>query len=187
MTDRADITPELCRQLLRYNPETGKLYWRERSPEMFEGRKRPADLLCRIWNGGNAGQEAFTYIGNHGYFSGSILNIGFTAHRVIWAMQVGEWPTHDIDHIDGDRQNNRWQNLRDVTHAVNLRNAAGKSNNKSGATGVNWRADKGKWRARIMVDGKDVSLGHFDSFDEAVAVREAAQSSCGFTTRHGIL
>jgi hypothetical protein len=120
-----------------------------------------------------------------GYRLGAIFNEKHLAHRVIWAMQTGKWPVGDIDHIDGDRLNNRWSNLRLVSHAVNGRNAVLKSSNTSGANGVSYRPDRGKWRARIMVDGREKSLGHFDSYREAVEARRAAQGRYGFTNRHG--
>ena len=100
-------------------------------------------------------------------------------------MHYGVEPSGYIDHLNGDKHDNRIANLRDVDMSTNLRNAAGKSNNTSGATGVNWRADKGKWRARIMVNYKERTLGHFDTFEEAVAAREAAARKLGFTERHG--
>lgn len=187
MADRELPSPTLLRQLLDYNPETGKLYWRMRSPEHFAEGTYSADRRCKSWNKANAGKEAFTHVMGIGYAQGSVNNRLLLAHRVIWAIQTGEWPQGDIDHINGDRSDNRWPNLRDVSHAINLRNAAGKSSNASGVTGVSFRPERGKWRARVMVDGRERCLGHFESFDDAVAARKRAMQSDGFTSRHGAL
>lgn len=187
MADRELPSPTLLRQLLDYNPETGKLVWRERLPVHFTDGAYSAVRCCKSWNRVNAGNQAFTHIMGIGYAQGSVNGRLLLAHRVIWAIVTGEWPQGDIDHINGNRSDNRWANLREVSHAINLRNASGKSNNTSGATGVSYRADRGKWRARVMVDGRERSLGSFDSLDAAVAARAAAMGSDGFTKRHGEL
>lgn len=187
MADKRLPSVELLRQLLRYEPDTGKLFWLARDAHHFVDGTYSAGRKARAWNARYANTEAFTDIGSHRYPNGSIDGVLYLAHRVIWAMKTGEWPEFEVDHIDGDRTNNRWVNLRSVTHAVNLRNAAGKSCNTSGATGVCWRASRGKWRARIMIDGVERSLGHFDRFEDAAAAREAAQRAFDFTARHGEL
>jgi len=187
MADSELPSPTLLRQFLDYDPEAGKLVWRERLPVHFTDGVYSAVRCCKSWNRLNAGNQAFTNIMGIGYAKGSVNGRLLLAHRVIWAIVTGEWPQGDIDHINGNRSDNRWVNLRDVSHAINLRNASGKSNNTSGATGVSYRTDRGKWRARVMVDGRERSLGSFDSFDAAVAARDAAMISDGFTKRHGKL
>lgn len=173
---------DLLRQLLRYEPETGKLFWKERPIAMFVGGKYPADRRAASWNSRCAGKEAFQVIGTPGYREGKIENVAYLAHRVIWAMHYGAPPAGYIDHINGGRLDNRLENMRDVSMSMNLRNAVGKSNNTSG---VNWRPEKGKWRARVMVNYKERTIGHFDTFEEAVVAREAAARKLGFTERHG--
>lgn len=180
MATRSDITPELCRQLLRYEPEAGRLFWKPRLPELFAAPRH-----CSAWNARYAYKEAFTFIGNHGYREGAIHRVNFTAQRVVYAIVHGFWPNGVIDHIDGDRLNNRVENLRDVPQSINLRNASGKSNNTSGETGVSFRPGRGKWRARVMVDGVERSLGHFNTKEEAIAAHKAAMRQDGFTERHG--
>lgn len=180
MAIRSDITPELCRQLLSYDPETGRLFWLTRPCEMFATQR-----YCSIWNARYAEKEAFTCTGNHGYREGAIHRVNFTAQRVVFAIVHGRWPHGMVDHIDGDKLNNRAENLRDVPQSINLRNAAGKSNNRSGITGVSYRSDRGKWRARVMVDGVDRSLGLFNTKEEAQAARKEAMGRDGFTDRHG--
>lgn len=187
MADKPLPDAELLRQLLRYEPETGKLFWLVRKPYHFTTGVMSPVRKAAAWNGRNAGNEAFTDIGDHGYYHGSINGRLYLAHRVIWAIQTGSWPEADIDHINGVRSDNRWYNLQSVSHAINLRNSAGKSCNTSGVTGVSWRPTRGKWRARIMVDGKETTLGHFSDFHDAVAARQSALMDHGFSARHGRL
>ena len=93
-------------------------------------------------------------------------------HRLVSLAFIPLVPGCDfIDHRDCDRTNNSVENLRWVTHQENMQNRALAKNNTSGFKGV--RFDKGKWRARIMVDGKEIHLGRFDTAEEAVAVRSA--------------
>ena len=178
--------PELLRQLLDYNPETGGLSWRQRSPELFETGSRSAEWRANNWNAKNAGRPAFTANDGWGYKTGAVFGRLLKAHHVAWAYMTGGWPVLDIDHINGDRSDNRWVNLREVSRAVNLRNAKRKSTNTSGHNGVRWRADCGKWRAEITLDGRNTHLGYFADLESAVAARKAAEVGHGFTARHGL-
>lgn len=171
--------PELLRKLLRYEPETGKLFWRKRPPEMF-GRR--ANFLA--WNKRWAGKAAFTAY-RQGYHQGRVLSQNLVAHRVIWALHTGAWPEHQIDHINGNRADNRWRNLRAVTSAENMRNKRQRSNNTSGVTGVSWAKEKRKWLADIRVNGKQIHIGRFDQKADAIAARKAAEKQYGFHPNHG--
>lgn len=92
----------------------------------------------------------------------------YLAHRLAWLYMTGEWPDHEIDHIDGDPTNNRFTNLRDVPHWVNTQNLrAAKSHNKVGILGVRKRYNR--WRAAIVVDGKEIFIGSFATPEEAQA------------------
>lgn len=74
----------------------------------------------------------------------------------------------DVDHIDSNKRNNKVSNLRWATHQQNLRNKVIRSSNKTGYIGVSTHSFyKNKWRARIMVDGKEIGLGLFPSIKEA--------------------
>lgn len=172
-----ELTAEQARALLKYEPETGRLFWLARPREMFSSY-----LGYRAWNGRFAGAEAFTS-NMKGYRQGGIFARAHYAHRVIWLIQTGDWPKADIDHINGDRSDNRWANLRDASRTENAKNAFRKSSNTSGVNGVYRR--KGKWRAQIRVDGRSTYLGDFDSLDDAAAARAAADVKYGFTGRHG--
>lgn len=177
-------SPELLRKLLRYEPETGKLFWRDRTPDMFEERKICNVIRCRRWNLRYAGKEAFA-VTVHGYAKGSIFKQQIFSHRAIWAMTYNHWPTGQIDHIDGNRKNNRIDNLRDVTCLENRKNAAMRCNNSSGFNGVNFDESRGKWLARVQINGKQKNLGRFNNFDDAVSARKAADTKFGFHANHG--
>lgn len=184
MAKRADITPDLLRQLLRYEPETGKLFWRERSVDSFKPtRVYCAKHLHARWTTKCAGKECFTRT-TRGYKVGVVFRMTFYAHRVIFAIVHGYWPEHDVDHIDGDRSNNRIENLRAVTRTGNRRNSALMSTNKSGVNGVWWNKNLSKWVVQIGA-GKKVHLGCFSNFDDAVKRRKEAEVSLGFHPNHG--
>lgn len=182
MTDELPPT-ELLRKLLRYEPETGKLFWKERSVDMFSDGKQTAEHNCASWNEKYAGKEAFT-AGDRGYKQGLILGRNYKAHRVIWALVNGEWPDN-IDHINGIRDDNRIDNLRSVSQAENNRNAKRRSNNTSGVCGVHWYKRGNKWVAQIRADGNIKHLGYFTDFDDAVAARKEAEIEHGYHENHG--
>lgn len=115
-------TPEELNSVLRCEPITGKLFWRERTPDMFEGGTYSAERRCKGWNTRYANKEALTDYNGKGYRKGKVLGRQYRANRVIWAMFHGVWPKHEIDHINGIRDDNRISNLRDVTRVENLRN-----------------------------------------------------------------
>ena len=100
-------------------------------------------------------------------------------------LQVGRWPEGEIDHIDGNGLNNRWNNLREVTPTENQRNARKRSDNTSGTTGVGWHKQRQKWKAQIRINGTQKHLGYFDSKEEAIWAREAANKEHEFHPNHG--
>ncbi len=118
-----------------------------------------------------------------GYLRVKINNVLFRVHRVIWLIAYGEWPKGQIDHINGIRDDNRIENLRDVTVQGNQRNQHIRTDNSSGVPGV--RLENGKWRVRIKIDGKYISVGRFQDFDSAVAARKDAEAIYGFHPNHG--
>lgn len=163
MAKRELPSPDVLRQLLAYEPATGKLFWKERGPEWFSTKNS-----CSAWNGRNANKPAFT-AKMIGYHVGTVLGKRQLAHRVAWAIYHGEWPSKEIDHINGVRDDNRIANLRDATHQENCFNSALRSDNVSGFKGVFLFRDGIRWQATIQADGVVRYLGLFDTAEEAHA------------------
>jgi len=170
--DRADITPDIIRTLLDYDPNTGKLYW----------KRRPGK---RTFNTRYAGTEALAFVDVCGHKKGRIHDIGFQAHRVVWAHVHGAWPTEQIDHINGDPADNRIDNLRDVPHILNHYNTKRHRSNTSGHQGVAWNKRVGKWMAYVGGAKQRQYLGHYANKDDAIAARVAAESKLGYHANHG--
>lgn len=179
-----EITFDDASKVLKADFEAGRMFWLERTPDLFHPKAEDKEVSCKKWNAKFAGREAFTRVAN-GYLRGSIFNRSYAAHRVIWLLHAGEWPHHTIDHINGNRLDNRISNLRDVPNVENSRNVGMHCNNTSGHQGVDWASFNGKWRARIKVDYVDHHLGYFDEITDAIAARSAAEAKFGFHENHG--
>lgn len=161
MTTQAEV-----RELFDYRD--GDLWWFKRPSNRVDVSK-PAGCIHKI----------------NGY---RVIRIGGKlqfSHRLIWLYVHGEFPEDQIDHINGERSDNRIENLRAVTDRENSRNKSKYTNNTSGTTGVSWEKQEGKWHAIIRVDGRQKHLGFFDDIDEAIAARKAAEVVWGFHENHG--
>lgn len=135
------LTLEEVRELLSYDPMTGDLRW------LIGG------------NGRRVGKVAGSRH-NRGYRSIEIAGNGYLAHRVAWLLVHGSWPEDLIDHINGNRADNRLCNLREVSNSLNCQNQRkARRDNTTGLLGV--RRLGAKWQARIMTDGKSTHLGTF--------------------------
>ena len=180
-------TPETLRKLFNYDSDAGKLYWRTRTPDMFDNRKNRAERSCKAWNSRWAGKEAFTAKGTGGYHHGKIFGILYLAHRIVWALRYEKHPDLklEIDHINGVKTDNRINNLRLVTKNINSQNAFMRCHNTSGFNGVSWHKSRKKWQPQIMIDGKSIYLGYFVHKDDAIAARMRANIKYGFSERHG--
>jgi hypothetical protein len=171
-------------KLLRYEANTGKLFWREITPDMFKEGNRTPERSCEIWNAQYAGREAFTTDNGKGYRTGVIFGRKYQAHRVIWCMVHGYWP-NVIDHENQVRSDNRIKNLRNVDHGANLKNKRLYSNNTSGRIGVYWNRRKGKWRSQIRHNGERIQLGYFADFADACEARDEAEARYSYHANHG--
>lgn len=134
------------RELISYDKQTGLFSWRK--PHW--GRA-PGDIA-----GTFSGRYVYVTVGGKTYL----------AHRLAVLLETGQPATGDVDHIDGDKKNNRWDNLRCVSRAVNLQNQT-RAHRREGRTstylGVSWKAERQKWAATISVGkGKTKHLGYFD-------------------------
>lgn len=133
------------------------------------------------WNTRHAGKETALSIDTKGYRKVSLLGSTYRAHRILWAMAHNAWPADELDHIDGDRANNSISNLREANRIMQMQNLATQARSESGLRGV---ARYGrKWRAVIQTDGLKYHLGVYDTVQEAVAARTAADRILGFITR----
>jgi hypothetical protein len=180
---RAEISPEILREILSYDPETGILTWKARKPEMFRECSN-AIHQCNAWNAKYAETLADTQDGQ-GYVRVSIFDVKMRAHRAAWAIYYGKFPNNFIDHINGIRSDNRIVNLRDVPKILNSRNMKLAKNNTSGSVGVTWNKASEKWEAKIHVNGKTKYLGVFLNKDDAISARLLASASENFHINHG--
>ena len=173
MTDKNLPSAEYLRKRLRYEPETGKLFWLD------------CEDMPQSWRARYARKEAFTSDNGKGYRNGGINGKIFLAHRAIWAIYYGKWPSDQIDHLNGAKHDNRISNLRVVTQEDNNRNKPMHKNNTSGVNGVYWNKLNKKWQAYINVNGRQKHLGLFATIEAAAVARAEASRQHGFTDRHG--
>lgn len=164
--------------LLSYCPTTGVLRWKPRPRHLFN-----SDASHTRFNSTQAGEEAFTSE-CEGYKTGKIFGKQLKASRVIFCMLYGRFP-NKVDHINGDRSDNRQVNLREVTSLENQQNRKLNTNNRSGCPGVSWKKANQKWIAQIRNDGKYVYLGMFDELQDAIDARKAAEKRYGYHQNHG--
>lgn len=130
----------------------------------------------------NESSGTFTYAFTRGRFvvgtkSGSMTSKGYRtimidgrqyrAHRLVWLWHTGEWPDQEIDHINGQKDDNRFINLRLATSQQNNANRAPTRQNTSGLKGVSLNQRRGKWYAMIRMNGKNRHLGSFSTKEEA--------------------
>ncbi|EHM45250.1 HNH endonuclease [Escherichia coli] len=159
------ITSDEATHLLSYNPRTGSFVWNWRAG---------SSKAIKSWNGRFAGKLAGT-INDDGYLVIGINRRIYPAHRLAWLIFYGEHPEGILDHINRVRTDNRIENLRKATHSQNMQNRKMQSNNKSGFRGVSWDERYGKWRARIKVSGKIISLGYHPTAEKASIAFEQAR------------
>lgn len=177
---------EVLHRLLICDAEAGKLFWRERSADLFSEGIVPSAVRAAMWNTRYAGREALTTISSHGYLTGEIFNRHYRAHRVIWAMKTGAWPGELIDHVNGDRSDNRWENLRAATQNENNRNQRTPRTNTSGVKGVSWHKRDKRWIATIREGGSNRQVGSFTSLSDAAdAIRAERSRRHGAFANHG--
>jgi len=150
---------------------TGKPFTLKRLKELLE--YDPVAGIFRWRTGRYTGQIAGNR-GRNGRIQIKIEERLVSAHRLAWWFVTGEWPCHEIDHRDGDAGNNAWLNFRKVDRSQNMRNTRLARDNSSGHKGVSLRKDSGKWRARIGLYGKKITIGVFASKEEAIAAYMAA-------------
>lgn len=145
-----ELTQQRLKELVTYNPQTG--------------------LFIRNKNGKVIGNVHHT-----GYIRFMLDKKEYLAHRLAWLYMYGVIPKNQIDHKNNDRSDNRIDNLREVTHSENQQNRLINENNTSGVTGVYFSKRSNRWYAQISIDGKNIHLGQFGEYYEAVNARKNAE------------
>jgi hypothetical protein len=162
------LTQERLKELFSYDPETG----------LFVRIKKSGKSCSRI--GSIVGA-----IGSHGYFMISIDNTRYLCHRLAFLYMTGNWPLAYVDHIDQNKRNNRFKNLREVSNRENMQNSSIPKHSTTRILGVSYEKRRKCWRATICVDGKQVYLGQFKTPEEAGDARKDANLKYGFHKNHG--
>lgn len=152
-----DFDHEYLLSLLTYDENTGSFIWKGLS-----GSKS-------YLNGRVAGGRH-----NCGYIEIGIKGKCYLAHRLAWFYVNKQWPDGNLDHIDRNPRNNKISNLRIATQSQNCANQKSKRKNSLFPKGVGFRKDIQKWRARIMVNRKEITLGVFETMHEAKAAYKNA-------------
>lgn len=155
--------------LLDYDPDTGILTWKPRE-----------DVR---WNKRYAGRQAFSCV-SRGYHTGTIFGVHYKAARVIWKLVHGSDP-EVLDHIDGDKTNNRLSNLRNVTQSDNTKNRANYKNNTSGYPGVSWVVRLQKWQVTSGGSKNRKYHGVYADLEEAIQVKQQMEKDYGYHPNHG--
>lgn len=150
------LTQERLKELVNYDPTSGEFTWKI-------GRKKASQ------------SSTCGRIDSHGYKVIGIDYSKYRACRLAFLYMDGKFPDDQVDHINRDKKDDRWCNLRNVTSIENNQNTIKKSNNTSGYKGVSWSKKSNKWLAQICFKGKRHYLGHFDNPENAsTAYKQAA-------------
>lgn len=181
----------VLREILDYDPISGTAIWKNRSEKHFSSIDKKRSVSN--FNTNIAGSSAYAK-GTGGYSQiqirvpsdHSFLDGNFLAHRIIWQLVHGDVP-FVLDHINGDRTDNRLLNLRDGSGGLNSKNMKLHCGNTSGVPGVYRCSKTGAWSAQIHMGEKFQRLGRFATFNEAVAARKAAEKVLGYHKNHGRL
>jgi hypothetical protein len=163
----AALSLEEARRLFEYDPETGNLFRKVRTAH----RTKIGDIVGSL--------------NSYRYLKASVNNKQYAVHRLVWFIYYGYWPKDQIDHLNRNGSDNRIDNLREVSQSENLKNKRKQSNNTSGVVGVCWDIRHNKWRAKITENRRIIHLGRFDTFEEAVEARRAAEVKYCFSPTHG--
>lgn len=152
---RRKVTQEQLRELFTLDPDEGVLRYR------VKHLRYKAGLV--------AGS-----VGHKGWRSIMVNQRRYQAHHLVWMYVHGRWPTHELDHVNGIRDDNRLSNLREADAFQQVMNSARPPTNKSGARNVYFIRKSGKFRVSVRYRGKHVHIGHFSTLQEAsVAATDA--------------
>jgi len=155
------LTQKRLKEILHYNPKAGIFTW----------------LRTR---GGAIKGDDVGYINKVGYRIIGIDNKLYNASRLAWLYMSGYFPEHEVDHRDRIKNNNKWENLRHVSHQCNLRNCKKRNTNTSGITGVSWHKRCKKWQVQIKTLDRLIHIGYFNSKLNAAKARWEAEKGHNF-------
>lgn len=179
------LSKDNIKEILKYDIENNEFSFNELPLKYFiDGSRIKKEQKRTTWIKNHNNKNPFDQINNYGYRSGYILGYYYLHHRVVWLWHHGKWPK-EIDHVKGKRTSNNLSSLREVSRRENRRNSAISKRNTSGCTGVSFLKKKEKWRAYITIDSKQIHLGYFKNFEEAVKARKEAEIKYGFHENHG--
>lgn len=159
------ITQEELQKYVSYDPESGVMTW-----------------LVDHYR--NAAGSVVGHLNSKGYLEITLRRKRYLVHRLAFVLMTGQHPV-EVDHINGDRANNRWANLRDVTPAENSKNMKLADSNRSGMYGVNYCKRTGDWIVSIRVNGKTIRIGRYNHKFFAKQARKAAEIKYGYHPNHG--
>jgi hypothetical protein len=165
------LTLEQLKSWLDYCPDTGVFTWRCR-----RGRQAAGSIAGRPHKSE----------GGKLYWAVRVGGEQILAHRLAWFYVAGRWPSAEIDHEDGNGQNNSFVNLKEATRLSNSKNLSLHRKSRTGVTGVRPRPG-GRFEAAIFCNGQHHHLGMHDTFDAAVAARRKAEQDLNFHPHHGNL
>ncbi|WP_312358867.1 HNH endonuclease signature motif containing protein [Mixta calida] len=171
---------EKLKEMFVYKEDEGLLFWKERPRHHF-----PSDGRFSRWNKLHPGRQAGSVSKISGYVIISIDRSCYKAHRLIWYMHTGEDPGTIMDHINHNRSDNRFSNLRKASYVSNAQNRSINCRNKSGCPGVKFYPEYNSWVVSIKVNYKAIHLGSFKDKDEAIRARRAAEIKYGYHKNHG--
>lgn len=166
-------------ECLDYFPETGEFKWKNRPREHFATERG-----WKTFNSQRAGVSAGT-LNSEGYLQVMINKQLVLLHRAAFAIMGKCIEGLHVDHIDHNRLNNSWKNLRAVTQAENNRNISRRVNSNSKIVGIYFNEKEGLWYPRIQVDYENIYLGATKDFFEAFCRCKSAELKYGFHENHG--
>lgn len=180
-------TLDYLKQIMNYNSVTGRFKYVDHRPR----NHFTSGTGYSVWHRKCAGKDAdnIQVCKSRGYYHRREFRLKghrFLCHKVAWYFMTGIYPLFDIDHINGDSTDNRWENLRDGSK-VNMHNMKIFKNNTSGFNGVSFDKSKGKYVAyyNCPVEGKPKKIGHYDCPLEAGEASRCKRNELGYTGRHG--
>ena len=154
------LTQARLKEVIDYDPLTGIFVWKK-------------SLSANAIVGSTAGSKT-----KFGYIVIQIDRKIHKAHRLAFLFMEGYFPENEIDHINRVSYDNRWCNLRHVSHQCNMRNKSVQRNNSSGITGI--CLDRERWKAQIRVSKKKINLGRFVNFNDAAKARWEGEKKYNF-------